>query len=82
MALLARDESDIIYTPLEEGRGEWPPHAFGDQLALLAGVRARVIELEALIEEKSAGYGNWQAKAKDRVDVAVLTDLGDRPTRE
>ena len=69
------DENDIVYTPVAGGRGEWPPHAFGDEVGVIAGVRARVIERAALIEEKSAGYGDAQAHAKDRLDVAVLTDL-------
>jgi hypothetical protein len=73
VAFLARDERGTIYTPLEDGRGEWPSGSFGDELALLEGVQARVIGLAALIEEKSAGYGDGKTKAKDRIDVAVLS---------
>jgi hypothetical protein len=82
IAFLARDENDIVYTPVDGGRGEWPPHAFGAEIAVVAGVHARVIELAALIEEKSAGYGDAQAHAKDRIDLAVLTDTGGRPAEE
>jgi hypothetical protein len=38
------------------------------------------MELAALIEEKSAGYGDAQANAKDRIDVGVLTN-SDAPHR-
>jgi hypothetical protein len=81
IALLARDQRDIIYTPIDGGRGDWPPYTFGDEIAQLAGVHARVIELAALIEDKSAGYGESQAQAKDRIDLAVLAGLGGRHTR-
>ncbi len=81
MAFLVRDERNDIYTPLEHGRGEWPSDSFGDRISLVAGVHARVIERGALIEEKSAGYGDRRAQAKDRMDVRVLTvsDTQQRP---
>jgi hypothetical protein len=72
MAFLARDDSGIIYTPVEGGRGEWPQHAFGDDIAAVGDVHARVIGRAALIEEKSAGYGDARAQAKDRIDIAAL----------
>jgi len=75
VALLARDEDGTIYTPLEDGRGAWPRRCFGDDVGQLEDIRARVIGRDALVEEKSAGYGGWEAKAKDRIDVAVLTQL-------
>jgi hypothetical protein len=72
IAFLARDDSGIIYTPVEGGRGDWPQHAFGDEIAELARVHARVIGLAALMQEKAAGYGDAPAQAKDRIDIAVL----------
>jgi hypothetical protein len=38
----------------------------------LAGVQARVIELAALVEEKSAGYGDSEPNAKGRIDIGIL----------
>ena len=29
VAFLARDDTSTVYTPLTEGRGEWPPNSFG-----------------------------------------------------
>ena len=80
-ALLERDEAGVIYTPVESGRGEWPQSGFGDRILELAGARARVFELMALIEEKSAGYGDVRVQAKDHADVAILLDSVALPER-
>jgi len=80
-ALLERGEAGVIYTPVEGGRGEWPQTGFGDRILELGGARARVFELEALIQEKSAGYGDVRAQAKDHADVAILFESDTRPER-
>jgi hypothetical protein len=74
-AFLARDESGGVYTPIVDGRGEWPPGSFGDTTAEVDGVRAHVVELASLIEDKSGPRDNPIALAKDRADVARLTAL-------
>ncbi|MGH7604080.1 MAG: nucleotidyltransferase domain-containing protein [Gemmatimonadaceae bacterium] len=72
LAYLARDERGHIYTPLRTGRGEWPAHAFGEDVAELLGVRARVIALRALIADKSVDRDDPSTSAKDRADVLSL----------
>jgi Aminoglycoside-2''-adenylyltransferase len=72
LAFLARDTNEDIYTPLKEGRGTWPPGSFGDDVAELRGVRARVISLRALEADKSAAHDDTRVAAKDRADLATL----------
>src|SRR5690349_25047646 len=38
VAFLARDDQGFIYTPLREGRGEWPNDTFGDDVVELMDV--------------------------------------------
>jgi hypothetical protein len=75
LALLARDGAGTVYTPLTDGRGEWPSGSFGDALAQVNGVRARVVGLASLIEDKSGLRHDPAAAAKDSADVALLTRL-------
>jgi hypothetical protein len=72
VAFLARDERGHVYTPLREGRGEWTADSFGDEVAQLRGVRARVIGRESLISDKSIVRSDAVTAAKDRTDVATL----------
>ena len=74
LAFLARDERGRVYTPLRDGRGEWPDDAFGDDILALRGVQARVIGRGALIADKSLERADTQTVAKDRADVASLAD--------
>ena len=39
LAFLACDEAGTVYTPLVEGRGDWPAGSFGDTQAEVDGVR-------------------------------------------
>ena len=72
LAFLDRDEHGEIHTPLEDGRGAWPEDAFGQDVAELGGVRARVIGLDALMAEKSEAHDDPRVAAKDRADLATL----------
>jgi len=72
VAFLARDQRGTVNTPLANGRGEWPPDSFGDDVAQLRGVHARVVGRESLIADKSIVRSDTAAAAKDRVDVASL----------
>jgi hypothetical protein len=72
VAFLARDRSGQVYTPLRHGRGEWPVDSFGDEVAQLCGVHARVIGRESLISDKSIIRSDAITAAKDRADVASL----------
>jgi hypothetical protein len=75
LAFLEQDDGGTVYTPLREGRGDWPAGSFGDDEAEVAGVIARVVGLTALLEDKSGPRLDQVAADKDRVDVAVLTSL-------
>jgi hypothetical protein len=72
VAFLARDEDGVVYTPLVDGRGDWPEGSFGDDVGTVDGVRARVMAREALIADKSVVHGGDDAMTKDRIDLAVL----------
>jgi hypothetical protein len=72
IAFLARDEFGHTYTPLRDGRGEWPPNSFGDDVAHLHGVCAHLVSRESLIADKSAIRTDTETAAKDRADVASL----------
>ena len=75
LAFLARDEAGTVYTPLAEGRGDWPASSFRDDRAELGGVSALVVSLTSLIEDKSGTRGETVAAEKDLADVALLTSL-------
>jgi hypothetical protein len=76
LAFLARDEDGRVYTPLKEGRGDWPDGAFGNDIAELRGVRSRLISLPALKADKSETHADPVVAAKDRADVATLSHAG------
>jgi hypothetical protein len=65
-----------VYTPLREGRVAWPDGAFENDVAELRGVRARVISLRALKDDKSETRDDPRIAAKDRADVATLSRFG------
>jgi hypothetical protein len=71
LAFLERGDGEV-YTPLEHGRGSWPDDAFGEDVAELEGVRARVISLGALRADKSEAHGDPRVAAKDRADLTTL----------
>jgi Uncharacterised nucleotidyltransferase len=75
VAFLARDDAGEVYTPLREGRAAWAEGAFGDDLAELRGVRARVITLDSLRTEKAVAHDDPVVTAKDRADLATLAGL-------
>lgn len=73
VAFLARDPAGRVYTPLREGRGEWPEASFGDDVLALGGVRAHVVGRGALLADKSVRCADPATAAKDRADVRNLT---------
>ena len=77
-AFLQRDDpGGEPYTPIGDGsRAAWATGAFGQDIRVLAGVRARVIALPALCEEKSGSRDDPVSEAKDRQDVEALQRLG------
>ena len=75
LAWLAADPDGTIYTPAGDDRGTWPAGAFGADVGAVDGVRVRVVSLAALAEDKSQGYGDARAMAKDRADVDVINAL-------
>ena len=72
LAFLARLEDGRVCTPLRDGFASWPADAFGDEIGELSGVRARVIGLRALREEKAARHDDPVVAAKDRADLSAL----------
>lgn len=72
VAFLTRDVSGRVYTPLQDGRAEWPDETFGNDVLQLLGVRARVIRLGALIADKSVIRDDPSTTAKDRADLSSL----------
>jgi Aminoglycoside-2''-adenylyltransferase len=80
LAFLARGEEGQVYTPLRKGRAAWPDRAFENDVAELDDVRARVMSLAALREDKSQVHADPTVAAKDRADLATLTrSEGRRP---
>jgi hypothetical protein len=75
LAFLAYDDAGTVYAPLADGRGDWPVGSFGDTRAEVNDVRARVVGLESLIEDKSGPRHDPAVLAEDRADVALLTSL-------
>lgn len=73
IAFLVRLEDGRVCTPLRDGYGAWPDDAFKDDVGELSGLRARVISLDALKEDKSEGRSDPAVAAKDRVDMTTLS---------
>jgi hypothetical protein len=71
-------EADDVYTPLGDGRGEWPLDSFRDDVCDLAGVRAHVVSRSSLIADKSKPREDAVTATKDAADVAVLVSGGHR----
>ena len=76
VAFVAFDKDGTVYTPLPDGRAPWPRDALGSDIGEVDGIRVPVISLEALIDDKTTNHGDPIADAKDRLDVAVLRDIG------
>lgn len=75
VAFLARAESGEVFTPLQDGRGQWPLRAFGGDVLELLNVRARIISLSALKADKSENRDDPAVAAKDRLDSVILSRL-------
>jgi hypothetical protein len=68
-----------VYTPLRGGRrGEWPNGAFGDDVAELESVRAKVVTLSALRADKAAEHDDPIVAAKDHADLQTLSRIDSR----
>ena len=55
--------------------GEWPPNSFEDDVAEVAGVRARVVSLSSLKADKAMVRDDESVAAKDRADSATFGRL-------
>ena len=64
-----------MHTPLRDGRADWPPKTFGNDVAQLGAVRARIVGLEALKADKAPMHADPLAAAKDRAGSATLASL-------
>ena len=76
LAFLVRLAHGQIATPTRDGFAFWPADAFADETRELAGVRARLIGLGALCEEKAIPHDDQRVAAKDRADLAALERVG------
>ena len=72
LALLACDADGVVYTPLQEGRGEWSQGAFGQDARELEGACARLVSVASLRADKVGRREDASAAMKDRVDVEAL----------
>ena len=72
LTFLVRDEGGAVYTPLLSGLAAWSDDAFGEDVAELSGVRARVIGRAALERGKSRSRDDPAEAAKDRADFDRL----------
>jgi hypothetical protein len=52
LAFLTRGENGQVYTPLQDGHVAWADETFENDVAELYDVRARVISLRALKDDK------------------------------
>ncbi|SRR6266496_1210485 len=77
LTLLVRDDEGHVCVPLRSGLVRWSDEAFGNRVEELQGVRARVIELDALKRGKARFRDDAADAAKDRADTAILSRLGD-----
>ena len=77
LTFLVRDDEGHICVPLRTGLVRWSDDAFGTNVQELQGVRARVIELDALKRGKARFRDEPTDAAKDRADTAILSRLGD-----
>ena len=55
--------------------GDWPPNSFEQDVAEVAGVRARVVSLSSLKVDKAMVRDDENVAAKDRVDSVTLGRL-------
>jgi hypothetical protein len=78
IAFLERDSTGAIYTPTDDGRGEWPEGSFGTAIVSLLGVDAHIVDAKSLIADKAESHGA-DADAKDEADLRVLRSLYERP---
>jgi hypothetical protein len=67
---------ELAFLQRDAQRATWAAGAFGRDVLTLRGVRARVITLAALREEKAGAHDDQVTAAKDRQDAAVLARLG------
>jgi hypothetical protein len=74
LTFLVRDGSTVSI-PLRSGRVPWSDDAFGADVAVLDGVRARLISLAALTHGKANPRTEPEEAAKDRADVETLAGL-------
>ena len=75
LTYLARGDAGGVFTPLRQGRANWPADTFVNDSRELFGVRARVVALEPLLDGKSAPRDEPEEQAKDRADYRVLSQL-------
>ena len=72
---LVRDEQGRVVTPFRHGPGVWPDGAFGEETGELAGARARLVGLRALVHDKSSARAELDEAVKDRADLEQLRRL-------
>ena len=75
LTYLARDEDGNVFTPLRDGRIEWPAEALGMDVREFRGVQSRLVTLGLLTDWKASPRDAPGDAAKDRADLALLLRL-------
>ena len=75
LTYLVRDGDGRIFTPLRDGRAEWPDDAFASDVGELEGVRSRLVGLAYLVQTKASPRDDPEESAKDRADFRQLSRL-------
>jgi hypothetical protein len=75
VAFLERGVDGRVYTPVQEGRADWPHETFGDDVADLRGVRARIISLAALRADKPELREDPKGRGEGPADTEVFARL-------
>ncbi len=73
LTFLLRGDDGAVLIPLRAGRVPFSKEPFGDDVAELGGVRARVIPLDVLRSGKSHPRDDASDAAKDRADSETLS---------
>ena len=76
LTFLVPGDGEEVYIPLRAGRVLWSDEPLGTEFAELSGVRARVLGLAELKRGKSHVRDDPREAAKDRADLAILSQLG------
>jgi hypothetical protein len=73
LTYLVRDGDGPIFTPLRQGRAQWPEEELANDVGELRGVRSRLVGPAYLMRGKSSPRDDLEEAAKDRADFEQLS---------